>query len=83
MNNHETLQTKASNKADQLAKEGSKSVKDIKDKAEDTWDEVSHQIEKKASDACDAIGGYVKENPMMALGWAALTGAAITLLLRR
>lgn len=74
------------NLTEQFKKEGQEfkeKAQDLKNKATEKVEEGWDEVKAKASDAQETVANYVKENPLKSLGWAALAGAVIAVLIRK
>ncbi len=71
----DTLQDKANNFMER--------ANDLKDKAGNKIEETIEDVRKKSAEAQSAVIDYVKENPVQALGLAALAGIVIGVVLRK
>lgn len=58
-------------------------INHFKNEAKDKFEETAEQVHNKSSEAQAFLSHYVKEHPLLSLGWALLAGAAIGVVLRK
>jgi len=83
-------QDKVTDQVKQLKQKASSTVEKATEKATDTYEnmknmlnEAGHNIQEQSEQLYDSMAKYVRENPLKAIGMAALAGGVLAIVLKK